>query len=119
MGGDTMATTSWLRLILALFLLAPMALPAAAQQAAAPADPGPPQPTVEVTDAHRAGAVALNLVYVPGKVITCAAGAGVAALAMLITLGSQYDTAIRLYKEGCDKPWFIEGEHVAGYDRLR
>jgi hypothetical protein len=114
-----MATSIWLRVILVLAFLASMAVPVAAQQPAAPAEGGPPQPTVEVTDAHRAGAAALNLVYVPGKVITCGVGAGVAALAMLITLGSQYETAIRLFKEGCDQPWVLQGEHVASYDRLR
>ncbi len=114
-----MATTRRLAVLLALTLVSAPGGSALAQQAAAPAESREPQPTVEVTDAHRAGAAALNLVYVPGKVITCGVGAGVAALAMLVTFGSQYDTAIRLFKEGCDKPWYLQGEHVASYDRLR
>ena len=113
-----MATTRWLRVILALVLLLGLALPVAAQQPE-PAESSQPPEGVEVTDAHRAGAAALNLVYVPGKVITCGAGVGVAALAMLVTFGSQYETAIRLFKEGCDKPWYLQGKDVAGYERLR
>lgn len=126
--------TSGLSLVLILALLLPMAMgPAAAQtpaQAPAPAETPPamqPEPTqidtgpvpyqqIEVNDVHRAGAVALNFIYVPGKVITCGAGIVAATLAMLVTFGSQYPTAVRAFEEGCGHPWYLKPEYVAGQD---
>src|SRR5262245_31698911 len=97
--------TSGLSLILIAALLLPMAvLPAAAQTPASPpvqapapppaqAQPAPPVTPetqidtsrvpyqhIEVTNVHRAGAAALNIVYVPGKAITCGAGIVVASV---------------------------------------
>ena len=92
---------------------------------AAPAEPEPvpaagtervPYQRIEVTGAHRVGAAALNVLYVPGKVITCGAGVGVATLMMLATFGSQYDWAVRFVEEGCGHPWYLKPENVAGRD---
>ena len=133
-------TTRWLSLLLILALVSPLASPAAAQTPAAPgvvppvvvpAVPPQPQPVepptqidagrvpyqqVEVTNVHRAGAAALNLVYVPGKAITCGAGFLVAGILMLATFGSQYPYAIRAVDEGCGYPWYLKPENVAGVD---
>lgn len=128
-------TTTGLSMVLIVTLLAPAAMaPAAAQTPAAPpgqaqapppaTEPPPAQPEmgkvpyqrVEVTDAHRVGAVALNTIYVPGKAITCGAGIGVATLVMLATFGSQYPWAVRFFEEGCGYPWYLRPEHLAGQD---
>jgi hypothetical protein len=127
-------TKTGLSMALIVTLLAPLAAAPAAGQAPAPpgqvqaeppaaasepsqADPGKvPYQRIEVTDAHRAGAAALNVIYVPGKAITCGAGIGVAALVMLATFGSQYPYAVRFFEEGCGYPWYLRPEHVAGRD---
>jgi hypothetical protein len=75
-----------------------------------------PYQAFEVTDAHRIGAAALNVIYVPGKAITCAAGVGLAAGMMLATFGSQYPWAVRFFEEGCGYPWYLRPRHVAGED---
>jgi hypothetical protein len=75
-----------------------------------------PYQEIEVTDAHRVGAAALNVIYVPGKAITCAAGIGLAAGMMLATFGSQYPWAVRFFEEGCGYPWYLRPRHVAGED---
>jgi len=69
---------------------------------------------VEVSDGDRVGAGFLNVVYVPGKAIVCGLGTVVSAAVVLATLGSAYRAAVATFKEGCDGPWVLTPEHVAG-----
>lgn len=69
---------------------------------------------VEVSDGDRVGAGILNVGYVPGKAIVCGLGTVVSAAVMVVTLGSAYRAAIATFKEGCDGPWVLTPEHVAG-----
>ncbi len=130
-----MAMTA-LTLFLIVTLLAPPAVVPAAAQAPEPppVEVVPPSPlaepeqttvietgrvpyqAIQVTDGHRVGAVALNVIYVPGKAITCAAGVGLGTLMMIATFGSQYPWAVRFVEEGCGYPWYLRPRHVAGED---
>jgi hypothetical protein len=69
---------------------------------------------VEVSDGDRVGAGVMNVVYVPGKAIVCGLGTVVSAVVMLATLGSAYRAAVATFKEGCEGPWVLTPEHVAG-----
>jgi hypothetical protein len=69
---------------------------------------------VEVSDADRVGAGFLNVAYVPGKAIVCGLGTVASAVVMIATLGSAYRAAVATFKEGCDGPWVLTPEHVAG-----
>ena len=69
---------------------------------------------VEVSDGDRVGAGVLNVAYVPGKAIVCGLGTIVSAAVMIATLGSAYRAAVATFKEGCDGPWVLTPEHVAG-----
>jgi hypothetical protein len=33
---------------------------------------------------------------------------------MIVTLGTAYRAAVDTFKEGCDGPWMLTPEHVAG-----
>jgi len=59
------------------------------------------------------GAGVLNVVYLPGKVITCTAGTLVAGVFMLATFGSAYREAGSFFKEGCGGAWLLTPEQVA------
>jgi len=69
---------------------------------------------VEVSDGDRVGAGVMNVVYVPGKAIVCGLGTVVSAVVLLATLGSAYRAAVATFKEGCEGPWVLTPEHVAG-----
>ena len=68
----------------------------------------------EPTQGDRIGAGALNIVYVPGKVIVCGAGVLASSLTMLLTFGSSYDRAIGFFQEGCGGKWALTPYDVAG-----
>lgn len=68
---------------------------------------------VEVGKGARVGAAVLNVVYVPGKAITCTAGTIVAGGFMLATFGSAYREAVSFFNEGCGGPWLLTPEQVA------
>src|SRR6266545_894876 len=59
------------------------------------------------------GAGVLNVVYVPGKVITCSAGTLVAGAFMLATFGTAYREAVSFFNEGCRGAWLLTPEQVA------
>ena len=69
---------------------------------------------VEVSDGDRVGAGVINVVYVPGKAIVCGLGTVVSAAVLIVTLGSAYRAAVATFKEGCEGPWVLTPEHVAG-----
>lgn len=92
-------------------LAGPLTLIAAPGIAAAQSQP---QAASEPTGGQKAGAVALNFVYVPGKAIICSAGTIGSAVVMLITFGSAYREAVRVFNEGCSGDWVLTAAHVAG-----
>ena len=59
------------------------------------------------------GAGVLNVVYLPGKVITCSAGTLVAGALMLATFGRAYREATSFFNEGCRGAWLLTAEEVA------
>jgi hypothetical protein len=59
------------------------------------------------------GAGVLNVVYLPGKVITCGAGTLVAGAFMLATFGTAYREATSFFNEGCGGAWLLTPEQVA------
>ena len=73
-------------------------------------DPEPREPT----EAHRVGAGFVNAVYVPGKAILCTMGTFVAAGFLVVTFGSAYPTAARVFEEGCGGTWVVTPEHLSG-----
>ncbi|HKC06241.1 MAG TPA: hypothetical protein VKJ67_05240 [Methylomirabilota bacterium] len=104
--------TKWLcGLLVALMALSGPLLSRAAVVQAAELSPGV---DVEVSDGDRVGAGFLNVAYVPGKAIVCGLGTVVSAAVMIVTLGSAYRAAVATFKEGCDGPWVLTPEHVAG-----
>ena len=44
----------------------------------------------------------------------CGLGTVASAVVMIVTLGSAYRAAVATFKEGCDGPWVLTPEHVAG-----
>jgi len=61
----------------------------------------------------RIGAGVLNVVYLPGKLITCSAGTLVAGAFMLATFGTAYREATSFFNEGCRGAWLLTAEEVA------
>lgn len=68
----------------------------------------------EPTEGHRTGTYFLNAVYMPGKAIICASGTVAATALMLLTFGSAYRTAVRVFEEGCHGTWILTPGHVSG-----
>ena len=56
------------------------------------------------------GAGVLNVVYVPGKAITCTAGTLVAGAFMLATFGTAYREAVSFFNDGCRGSWVLTPE---------
>jgi hypothetical protein len=59
------------------------------------------------------GAGVLNVVYLPGKAITCGAGTLVAGAFMIATFGTAYREATSFFNEGCRGAWLLTPEEVA------
>ena len=76
--------------------------------------PAPPDPSLEPSDGDKAGALFLNVAYVPGKAILCGVGTLTSAVVMALTFGSGYRAAVGVFKEGCHGDWVLTPEHVSG-----
>ena len=74
----------------------------------------PAPPNLEPTDGDRAGAVAMNFVYAPGKFITCSVGTLATTVLLLITFGTAYSAAKNVFNEGCGGPWLLTPEDLSG-----
>ena len=68
----------------------------------------------EPTSGDAAGAAVMNVVYIPGKVILCTAGALTSTVLLILTFGSAYRAARGVFMEGCSSPWALTAEHVSG-----
>ena len=62
------------------------------------------------------GATALNVVYVPGKAITCVLGMVVGGGLLLATLGAGYKCSVAFFKEGCAGKWILTAKDLRGTD---
>jgi len=76
--------------------------------------PEPTPPNLEPTAGDRAGAVAMNTVYAPGKFITCSVGTLATTALLLLTFGTAYTAAKRVFDEGCGGPWLLTPEDLSG-----
>jgi len=115
-----MKTSRWLAAALVLVLVIGGFLVPLAGAQMAPAPPAPPplpapaQGPAEPGQGAKVGAGFLNVVYVPGKVILCGAGAVVSAGLMVLTFGSAYHAATQVFNEGCGGPWVLTPYDVTG-----
>ena len=114
----------------------PQAAPQPAPQPAAQPEPQPaqmPAPTAagepqtmpepvtfeepsEGTAWYGMGATVLNVVYVPGKAITCVLGMVVGGGLLLATLGAGYKGSVAFFKEGCAGKWILTAKDLRGTD---
>ena len=109
-------------LIVASFALAGPLAPLAHAQAVQPAPLAPPDLFQETLKAQRTSdraqglyateAVVVNVVRVPGKVVTCAAGAAIGIVLLVFTLGSGYRAAAAITDEGCGGKWILKGDDL-------
>jgi hypothetical protein len=60
-------------------------------------------------------AAASNVFYVPGKVLTCAAGGVIWAGGMLLTLGTAYNPMANVVRETCGGPWVVTPSNIRYY----
>jgi len=93
-----MRQQSYLSLVLAAALLAGCATHSKVQ-------PGP------LTD-DRAGAVAANIWYVPGRALVCGVSTVLVGVALTITLGQIYDDASLFMHGACAGPWTVQAEEI-------
>lgn len=70
--------------------------------------------SVEPTAGDAVGAGFLNVMYVPGKAIICGLGTVASFGLLVLTLGSAYTGATKIFKEGCHGDWVLTPEHVSG-----
>jgi hypothetical protein len=62
------------------------------------------------------GATIANVVFVPGKIVTCGLGLIVGGGLMILTLGSGYKGATAFAKEGCGGKWILTARDLMGTD---
>ena len=74
----------------------------------------PMSDSVEPTAGDAVGAGFMNVVYVPGKAIICGLGTVASFGLLVLTLGSAYTGATKIFKEGCHGDWVLTPEHVSG-----
>jgi hypothetical protein len=53
-----------------------------------------------------------NVIAVPGKVVLCGLAALTGTAALLITFGTQHETAGRIWDEGCSGKWTVTAADV-------
>jgi len=70
--------------------------------------------SVEPTAGDAVGAGFLNVMYVPGKALICGLGTVASFGLLVVTLGSAYTGATKIFKEGCHGDWVLTPEHVSG-----
>src|SRR5207253_7026776 len=97
----------------------------AAQPQPAPTAAGEPQTMPEPvtfeepsegTAWYAMGATVLNVVYVPGKAITCVLGMVVGGGLLLATLGAGYKGSVAFFKEGCGGKWILTAKDLRETD---
>lgn len=92
---------------------------ALAQQPSQPAKPEllpetvkPSDQTTRQVDAYDVGAVVVNALAIPGKVVLCAVGSAFAIAVLAITFGTGYKASTKIATEGCGGKWVLTGEDL-------
>jgi hypothetical protein len=62
--------------------------------------------------AYKTGAAVANVFVAPGRFIICTAGSLGAVTVMLLTFGTAYGTAKRVFEDGCVGKWTITAEDL-------
>ena len=62
--------------------------------------------------AYEAGAVFASLFLAPGRAVLCGLGTGAAVLLMVVTFGTGYGTAKRVFEEGCVGPYVVTADDL-------
>jgi hypothetical protein len=70
--------------------------------------------SVEPTAGDAVAAGFMNVMYVPGKAILCGLGTLGSFGILLLSFGSGYTAATKVFKEGCHGDWVLTPEHVSG-----
>jgi hypothetical protein len=106
-------------IVAAVALVGPLAPLAHAQQPAQPAQPDLFKETLKAQSAsdksqdyYDAGAVAVNVFLIPGRVLTCVAGGLVGGVFLALTFGSAYKAASAIVNEGCGGKWVVKGDDL-------
>ena len=119
-----MSTSKWVSAVFAALLAVGALGPIAAVAQTSPTAPLQPMQSMQPESVDESvtrpagtgakiGAGVLNVVYLPGKVITCTAGTLVAGAFMLATFGTAYREATSFFNEGCRGAWLLTAEEVA------
>ena len=102
----------------------PQAEPPAPVQAVPTPPPAPTQPDLfqeklkaeRTTDRSQAAynieAAVVNVFYVPGKAVTCAAGGARGIIILAASFGTGYRHATFFFEEGCGGKWVVKGDDL-------
>lgn len=109
--------------VVALVLAGPLAPSASAQQSQAPklyeeAVKAPEEPAKKPSAAHSAGAAAVNVIHVPGKLVLCTLGGLAGLVALALTFGSGYRAAATAVEEGCGGSWVVTAKDLQERDDM-
>lgn len=74
----------------------------------------PAEESLEPTAGDAVGAGFMNVVHVPGKVIICTIGTAATIGLLLVTFGTAYTAAKKVFREGCGGDWVLTPEHLSG-----
>jgi len=58
------------------------------------------------------GADAVNIWYVPGRALGCAASAIMSFITLTVTFGQEYETVSEIMHGGCSGPWSVPAQEV-------
>src|SRR5215813_5030709 len=62
--------------------------------------------------AYNVQAAVVNVFYVPGKAITCAAGGALGIIILAVSFGTGYRNASFFFEEGCGGKWVVKGDDL-------
>src|SRR5262249_52000679 len=62
--------------------------------------------------AYNVEAAVVNVFYVPGKAITCAAGGALGIVILAVSFGTGYRNASFFFEEGCGGKWVVKGDDL-------
>ena len=62
--------------------------------------------------AYNVQAAVVNVFYVPGKAITCAAGGALGIVILAVSFGTGYRNASFFFEEGCGGKWVVKGDDL-------
>ena len=72
------------------------------------------EPSESSTAWYVLGATIANVVFIPGKAVTCVLGMLVGGGLLLVTLGAGYKGSVAFAKEGCGGRWALKANDLRG-----